>query len=70
MNLFFLALLAVPFGCLAPLSLLAILGVVALAGALYILGTIKAGLGAAAQVSRGFKPAGGNGPRYPSARLH
>ena len=34
MNLFLLALLVVPFGCLALLSLLALLGVAALAGVL------------------------------------
>ena len=51
MKLFLLALLAVPFGCLALLSLLALLGVVALAGAFHVVGTIKAGLGAAERVS-------------------
>jgi hypothetical protein len=52
MNLFLLAaLLAVPFGCLALLSLSAILGAAALAGVLHVVGAIKTGLGAAEKVS-------------------
>ena len=45
MNLVLLLPLAVPFGCLAAVSLLAFLGVVALAGALQVVGAIKAGMG-------------------------
>ena len=45
MNLVLLLPLAVPFGCLALVSLLAFLGVVALAGALQVVGAIKAGDG-------------------------
>ena len=37
--------LAVPFACLALLSLVAFLGVVAIAGALYVVRAIKSGLG-------------------------
>jgi uncharacterized membrane protein YgdD (TMEM256/DUF423 family) len=44
MNLFLLALLAAPLGCLALFSLLAFVGVLVLGGALYVVGAIKAGL--------------------------
>jgi hypothetical protein len=37
--------LAVPFACLALLSLVAFLGVVAIAGALHVVRAIKSGLG-------------------------
>jgi hypothetical protein len=43
MNLLLLLPLAIPFGCLALLSLLAFLGV-AVAGALQVVGAIRAGL--------------------------
>jgi hypothetical protein len=44
MNLLLLVLLALPFGCLALLSLLAFLSVVAIAGAIHAVGTIKTAL--------------------------
>ena len=47
MNLFLLALLAAPLGCLALFSLLAFVGVLALGGALHVAGAIKTRLGAA-----------------------
>jgi hypothetical protein len=40
MNLLLLLLLALPFACLALLSLVAFLGVVAIAGALHVIATI------------------------------
>ena len=45
MYLLLLLPLAIPFGCLAFLSLVAFLGVVALAGAFQMVGAIKSGLG-------------------------
>ena len=45
MNLLLLLVLAIPVGCLALLSLVAFLGVMALAGALRMVGSIKSGLG-------------------------
>ena len=51
MNLLLLLPLAVPFACLALLSLIAFLGVVALGGALHVVGAIKTGLGIAGRGS-------------------
>ena len=42
-----LLLLALPFACLAVLSLVAFLGVAAIAGALHVIGTITSALGIA-----------------------
>jgi hypothetical protein len=47
MNLLLLLLLALPFACLAMLSLVAFLGVAAIAGALHVIGTITSALGIA-----------------------
>jgi hypothetical protein len=49
MYLFMLLPLAFPFACLALLSTIAFLGVVALGGALYVIGTAKSLLRIAAQ---------------------
>ena len=45
MNLLLLLLLAIPVGCLALWSLVAFLGVLALAGAIRMVGVIRSGLG-------------------------
>ena len=47
MNLLLLLLLALPFACLAVLSLVALLGVAAIAGALHVIATITSALGIA-----------------------
>ena len=47
MNLLLLLLLALPFACLAVLSLVAFLGVAAIAGALHVIATITSALGIA-----------------------
>jgi hypothetical protein len=47
MNLLLSLLLALPFACLAMLSLVAFLGVAAIAGALSVIGTITSALGIA-----------------------
>ena len=44
MNLLLLFLLALPFACLAVLSLVAFLGVVAIGGALHVIGTVTSSL--------------------------
>ena len=44
MNLLLSLLLALPFACLAMLSLVAFLGVAAIAGALHVIGTITSAL--------------------------
>jgi hypothetical protein len=47
MNLLLLLLLALPFACLAVLSLVAFLSVATIAGALHVIGTITSALGIA-----------------------
>jgi hypothetical protein len=49
MNMLLLLPLVLPFACLALLSLVAFLSVVALAGALRTIGTVKSALGFAAR---------------------
>jgi hypothetical protein len=51
--------LALPFACLALLSLVAFLGVVAIAGALRVVSTIKRGLGIGRQSSADGDPSHG-----------
>jgi hypothetical protein len=48
-NLLVLLLLVLPFACLALLSLVAFLGVAAIAGALHLLGVTRSALGIAEQ---------------------
>jgi len=49
MNLLVLLLLVLPFACLALLSLVAFLGVAAIAGALHLIGVTRSALGIAEQ---------------------